>query len=216
MNLWKEHIYFWELCVKQTSDEWFQVKQDSLLLTCSNFGSAIGHNEYTTPDELVYNIKNNIKKEQNEAMLFGIETEPEARKWYEQRFQCKIKETGMYIPKWDLRIGASLDGEIEGTNGMIEIKCPKKMYYEISDDFYHSCDSTKRINYNIGDGRIKTYYYDQIQGCMAIAKKDWCDFIVYCKPENRVFVKRVEFNKSYWENILYPKVKWFLDNKLYI
>lgn len=203
MSEWVEHQDYWECLCQQTSEEWFSIKEESKLLTCSNFGSAVGHNDFNSPDDVVEMILGKKKKEMNEAMLHGIQTEPKARKWYEERFCCKIKESGIFIPKWDLRIGASLDGEVEGTNGMIEIKCPKKMYFDLTES-----------NVPIGNGRIISSYYDQMQGCMAITNKEWCDFIVYCEPENRVFVKRVIFDKKYWNDVLYPKIDEFLSRML--
>ena len=42
---------------------------------------------------------------------------------------------------------------------------------------------------------------------MAILDKKWCDYVVYCPPENKVFVQRIPFNSDYWNNEMYDPLK---------
>jgi hypothetical protein len=57
---------------------------------------------------------------------------------------------------------------------------------------------------------IPHYYYDQIQGYMAIFNRKWCDFFVYCEPQNKFFLQRVPFNELYWKD-LHKKINHYLD-----
>ncbi len=55
-------------------------------------------------------------------------------------------------------------------------------------------------------------YFAQVQGQMAIGRREWCDFVVY--TTKGISVQRVPFDKQYWENLLLPKITAFYDNCL--
>jgi putative phage-type endonuclease len=60
----------------------------------------------------------------NYEMQRGIDLEPVARRALGKKIGAKISETGFLAHK-DLMIGASLDGDIEDFQGVVELKCPK-------------------------------------------------------------------------------------------
>ena len=66
------------------------------------------------------------------------------------------------------------------TSGMIEIKCPENMYSKLK------IHQLKKENHWVPDRfyhqHIYTTHYDQMQGCMALTKKAWCDYVVFCSP----------------------------------
>lgn len=52
------------------------------------------------------------------------------------------------------------------------------------------------IYYRQNRGNLRIFG-DQMQGSMAILNKQWCDYIVYFTPENRVFVGDMFYIPSY-------------------
>lgn len=112
------------------------------------------------------------------AMQHGIDTEPLARRAYEEHALCGVVEVG-FIDHPTLFAGASPDGLI-GKDGMLEIKCPEshthgKMLLEIE--------------------QIPDRYIKQMQFQMACAGRDWCDFVSFDPrvPEGaQMFLRRIE------------------------
>lgn len=140
----------------------------------------------------------------------GVITEPKAREWYCKTRGVIVKEVGLSVPKWEPRIGASLDGDIVDSDGIIEIKSPLQMYESLTNhmakintgwrppSFYHA--------------HIREIHYAQMQGSMKITGKKWCDYIVFATQSNLSYVERVPFNKKYWDEVLWPGVTYFLNN----
>ena len=91
--------------------------------------------------------------------------------------------------------------------GLIEIKCPQKFYKPLKE--YLADEKPYTENYD----HIWRTHYAQMQMGMAIFNKEWCDYIVYCLPENYVFLERVPRNRKYWES-LYSEVKIFITEIL--
>ena len=78
--------------------------------------------------------------------------------------------------------------------GCGEIKCPAtKLLYS---------QSEKHAKY-----AFPAYYYDQIQGVMAINSWPWCDTVVYTPYVTEVI--RFHASPTYWERDLFPKLKAF-------
>lgn len=57
-------------------------------------------------------------------MQRGIELEPVARRAIARQVGAVIRETG-FLARNDLRIGSSLDGDIDDFRAVVELKCPK-------------------------------------------------------------------------------------------
>jgi hypothetical protein len=80
--------------------------------------------------------------------------------------------------------------------GCGEIKCPAakvKVFYS---------EKAEHATYG-----FPVYYYDQIQGAMAINSWPWCDVVIFT-PE-RTQVTRFSRNEPYWSRVLFPKLHAF-------
>jgi hypothetical protein len=178
--------------------------------------------------ESVMVINKEIIEYGNKNKNFGTRNEDQARSWYIERCKSlnltvKVLEVGLAVPKFDPRIGMSPDGIVTGgtgganyvggTNGtgtfvgLIEIKCPQKFYRPLAEYESNGKPYSKDFQH------IWRSHYAQMQMGMQIFNKEWCDYIVYCIPENRVFIERIPRNREYWEE-LYSKVKVFINDIL--
>lgn len=112
----------------------------------------------------------------NDIMQRGIDLEPQARKHYEEIFECKVDEVGFCeiedetYSEWS---GVSPDGLI-GEVGMLEIKCPK----------------AKTLFGYIKAGKLPAVYKWQVQSQLFITGREWCDFMAYY-PGLKPFIIRV-------------------------
>ncbi|MEK7070241.1 MAG: lambda exonuclease family protein [Patescibacteria group bacterium] len=166
-------------------------------LTASNFSCVIRGRGYRSPEKLREDMLKCEKIEINGAMQHGIDNEDNARKFYEETTGNKVVEVGLCIPLWDKRIGGSPDGLV-GDDGCIEIKCPKRMYPKLTIEPFNMANITPS-------------HFDQMQGCMAILGRKWCDYVVYATESENVFIERVPFDEKYWNETLYFAIKDFLD-----
>lgn len=197
--MWIERKTYWEHTGNQGTDDWKEARKGRS--NTSDSGIMTNHSIYKTPEEhgkVIAGIKESIFDDKSkELMAYGHKHEPDARKWYETNFNITVTERGLIVPKSDITIGASVDGDIENTDAIIEIKCPKKMY--------------KRLQQHINDLEIgweppKDYYgyinkthLDQMQQAMYVTGKKRCIYIVYCPEENKIFTETVHFLHDYWE-----------------
>ena len=117
-----------------------------------------------------------------EWMQRGTELEPEAREAYEFISGNDVIETGFILDS-SFEFGCSPDGLIlEGESlGGLEIKAPK---------------SKTMVSYLMNPQVGVKKYWQQIQGCMWITKRDWWDFFAY-HPEMPHVLVRVERDDEY-------------------
>ena len=187
-----------EYVCKQGSEDWHRCR-NGLLLTGSNIGTALGHNPWKSRNAFLIDTFRNIPVIMNKAMEHGQKYEPVARKWYYEQFGLEVSESGILIPDWDLEIGGSVDGLVDVSPdgpGMIEIKCPQKMY---------SFLVTEKDPMG-----MPMYHFDQIQFYLRVTERNWCDYVVWT-PDS-VKVKRVLRNQKYWDFIMYPGIRKFIDD----
>jgi len=85
------------------------------------------------------------------------------------------------------------DGVVQGCG---EIKCPAakvKIFYS---------EKPEHAKYG-----FPVFYYDQIQGAMAINSWPWCDVVIFTPA--RTQVTRFYRNEDYWAKTLFPQLKSF-------
>lgn len=212
---WIDCGTYWLNVEPQGSDGWHLNRK--LRLTASNFGAALNKSNFCTPMDIALDITNIVRGRCSTPIdrtkfstQHGFVTEPNARNWYCRTRNVEVVDLGLAVPKWEPRIGASPDGDIKDSDGMIEIKSPLEMYEPLRNHmskiktgwkppaFYHD--------------HIWESHYAQMQGGMKIVGKLWCDYIVYATQSNLSYVERIPFNQKYWDETLWPSIQNFLDN----
>jgi len=204
-----------EILHPQGSQGWLGARAQ-LAATASVFAQAAGlsHNRGKTPENLIREKLGEpippVGSFGQMAMQHGKNMEQFARDYYVKNYHKRVIELGLIIPNWCPYIGVSVDGYCKKTNSIIEIKCPINGVYP----------ELKEYNYRkkLGDvfppfyhDHIRIDYYCQIQGGLAIMDAEYCDYIVYSSRDNEVCVTRVERNRDFWNNILYPKLLQFIE-----
>ena len=105
-------------------------------------------------------------------------------------------------------LGATPNGGVyDPTNlehpfGLLEVKCP---YSHKEHTPVEACSNSKFCcELNDGTIRLKNNhsYFCQIQGQMAICKRQWCDFVIY--TTKGIAINRVHFNEEFWTSQLLP------------
>jgi len=118
-------------------------------------------------------------------MEWGIQTEPQARTYYEKWSGLTVEQVGFIDHPQELYngyVGVSPDGLILD-NGCIEIKCP---------------NTDTHLEY-ISKAVVPTKYIPQIQGALWVTGRDFCNFISFDPrvPEQPFFCTRVERDQAY-------------------
>ena len=221
VSKWKDLGIFWLYNVGQKEPDWILVKKGRP--SGSNCGYLLGHHNprFGSKEETVLEItgrKVKVFSEMQQAnMDRGNEDEPLARQWYEKTRNVRVVELGFVVPKWDYNIGVSVDGIVlteDGklSDGMIEIKGVKRMYGPLSG---YMQKQESGVGLKDGDySHLWTTHYDQMQLGMAILGMKWCDYVVYCSPENKVFVERIPFNYEYWNVKMYGPLKQIINDEI--
>lgn len=123
----------------------------------------------------------------NAAMLWGTETEPQARTAYEFYTDCDVEQVAFIDHPTIPMSGASPDGLI-GDDGLVEIKAP---------------NSATHID-TLLNGTVPDKYVVQMLWQMACTGRQWCDFVSFDPrfPEDlRLFVKRFERDQERIESL---------------
>jgi putative phage-type endonuclease len=116
------------------------------------------------------------------SMVFGTESEPQARAAYEFRTDNQVEDAGFVDHPHIAMAGASPDGLV-GSDGLIEVKCP---------------DTSTMVAYMaqfMADGGIEEKYLMQMQWQMACTGRAFCDYVVFDPrvkdPSLQMFVTRI-------------------------
>ena len=213
MSLWTEHTSYWESTAKWQSKNWYS--QRKFRISGSIVAGILGRSKFSNPSSATMSLLKVYSTPRNSAMTYGIEHEDTAREWYCQKYSYQVKEAGFAIPKYNLSVGATVDG-IVGDDGIIEIKCPQKMYAVLTD---YSQDDYRRIydptqsdsdstEYSETESLREVYYrhifeshYSQMQLGMYSLSRQWCDYIVWTETQGK-FTQRVYYDKIYMDSLL--------------
>ena len=135
-------------------------------------------------------------------MLWGQMQEPQARALYAYMYKHRVEDAPLMLHP-TMMCGASPDGLVvdseTGELGTLEVKCLR---------------SANHLYKVIESSEVPYDYFDQIQMQMWITGRDWCDFVAYDSRVTdglHIFVKRVEYDEFFVDNVLVPSIKRFLD-----
>jgi putative phage-type endonuclease len=167
--------------IDQQSEAWYQARCGRV--TGTRFKSLVAKDTTDAYKDLVTNIACEMitgKMEEtysNAIMEYGIETEPIARKEYENLFEVEVITAGFIMPdestKYHEWIGISPDGLLP-EDGILEIKCPLMRTH---------------LEY-IERNELPSEYRYQIQGELFVTGLKYCDFMSYV-PGMKSFIIRV-------------------------
>jgi len=180
------------------SKKWYY--QRKYRITGSAIAGVLGRSPFSNVSKTVLQMLGVYQTPVNPAMSHGVEYEPVARKWYEKEYKVKVLEAGFALSLENIYLGVSVDGCVD-TDGIIEIKCPQKMYYQL--EMYVPSDiklDKKKSLYHQVYSHIFETHYLQMQLGMYILKRTWCDYVVY--TTNKKFVQKVLYDPVYFEQVL--------------
>lgn len=123
----------------------------------------------------------------NAAMLWGTQTEPEAREAYEMQTGELVDQVGFIRHPQVMWCGASPDGCLQ-TDGLLELKCP---------------ESTTHLEWMDAE-RVPPEHIPQIMFQLWVTGRQWCDFVSYDPrfPQRlRLFIVRVKRDEKYIESL---------------
>jgi putative phage-type endonuclease len=138
---------------EQKSKEWYEMR--NTMLTASDWGTILGENHYSTPNQVLLKKCGDDTFFTNAAMQWGNKYESVAVQIYEFRNNVEILEFGCLKHPFISFLGASPDG-ITKEGVMLEIKCP----------------TSRKIT-----GEPPSYYWCQVQGQLEVCELDRCDFL---------------------------------------
>src|SRR5665647_1979529 len=118
--MWKERATYWECVSEQGTKGWLDARL--WRVTGSMARAARGLCRYKTREQAAHEMEHGSKPMEGIALMrtkYGSETEAEARDFYMKRMGVSVVERSLTVPKWNMYIGASTDGDIEGSNGCI-------------------------------------------------------------------------------------------------
>lgn len=168
----------------QRSDEWFAARLGRVtasrvadLMAKTKSGPSASRGNYMA--DLILERLTGIRPEgfTNAAMVWGTDTEPQARAAYEFLTDAEVVEDGFVLHPVISDFGASPDGLI-GDVGLLEIKCP----------------NTAAHIETLLTGEVPGKYVTQMQAQMACTGRAWCDFVSFdprMPGDMQLFVRRV-------------------------
>uniref|UniRef100_T1ILH2 YqaJ viral recombinase domain-containing protein n=1 Tax=Strigamia maritima TaxID=126957 RepID=T1ILH2_STRMM len=123
---------------------------------------------------------------------------------------------GLYVHPTVSYLAATPDRTVEDleedpTEGILEVKCPKSMDKKT---IIEAC-KTKTFCLEMTNSKAclkhKHEYYFQIQGQLAVTRRQWCDVVVYTEVD--IHIERIWFDPGFWEGTLL-KLNYFLKHAL--
>lgn len=170
---------------EQRSDEWRKIRAGKF--SASDFHICFGNSE--TKKTLLLKKASEIitgkvieNKYTNPDIQRGVENESVAIAGYELTTGNKVDVVGFC--ELNQSVGCSPDGFI-GEEGIAEVKCPN-----------HTTFLCQVIN-----DKIKPEYYTQIQFCLYVTGRKWCDYIAY-NEDFPLFIKRFQRDEEYIKKII--------------
>ena len=168
----------------QGSDEWKLARLGFVsasniadVMAIGRSGEAIGRKKYKTKLVAERLTMQPLESFTNDAMAWGVQTEPMARIAFETFTNQFVDQTGFWKHSDIEWLGCSPDGLL-GQDKLIEIKCP---------------NTTTHLDY-IFANEVPGDYYKQIQCQLWVTGRQSCFFVSYDPrlPErNQLFIKEI-------------------------
>jgi putative phage-type endonuclease len=171
--------------LEQRSPEWFSERAGKVTASCiykvmARTKTGYGADRANYMAQLVAERFSGLPAEtfSNAAMVWGTDTEPQARAMYELHTGHTVIETGFHRHPSIPDTGASPDGLI-GEDGLVEIKCP----------------NTATHIATLRGGGIDRKYILQMHWQMICTERAWCDFASFdprLPQEMQLHFERIE------------------------
>lgn len=177
--------------VEQNSDEWFALRLGKP--TASRFDKIItpAKGAYSSASRsliaalIAEQLPGYTRPYLSEWVERGHEMEPRARAQYKFETDFEVKQVGFVMRDDRDDVGCSPDSLVnDGTQGILEIKCPK---------------AETLVEYHLG-GELPREYKSQVQGQLWVTGLDWCDFYAW-HPDLEPFRFRVERDVEFLEKL---------------
>jgi len=217
INITQEAADKIQIETKQQSQSQLWYKERQWRVTASYFGEVCKMRKSTSPIRLANAITSQCQKPFIPApCLWGKENEPVAVARYIQHMNtCSkdvtVTQTGLIINPAFPYLGATPDGLIKDrsspdADGILEIKCPFKYRDVGPTEAAQNKDFCCELNDGVPTLKRRHNYYYQVQGQMAVASRNGCDFVVY--SNNEVSVERIAFDETFWVSMT-PRLEDF-------
>lgn len=178
---------------EQGSKEWLQWRRS--LLTATDASVVLDKSPYCTPYEL-WQRKLCLIPEQksNSAMARGSRLEPEARAWFNEKYQLDMEPSVVESLDYNY-LGASLDGMSKCSSFILEIKCNGPRNHGLAKE-----------------GHIPDYHLYQMFHQLICTRSEKCFYLSYTEDEKIVIelCLEPEFEKYYipiakefWRKVVY-------------
>ena len=127
-----------------------------------------------------------------------------------------VYDSGLVVNPTHPYLGATPDCKVfdptsDRPFGLLEIKCP----YTLRNHTMEAACKDRNFPCSMVDGvpKLRTDdkqgYYAQILGQLAPSGLPWCDFVIYLSGSRSLFVQCINFDPTYWNNTLLPKLTMF-------
>ena len=174
--------------LQQRTPAWHAARRGKL--TASNVGSALGLCPWTSRQQAFNRAMGLDKFIGNDATRWGTANESNGILAYTAHTGNVVDATGLHVHNSTSWLAGSPDGLI-GTEGMLEVKCP---YWRKKDG--------SRVH-----KEIPTHYYLQMQLCLEICERKWCDYISW-SPEGYA-IYRVTYDAALHDALMPHYLKFF-------
>jgi hypothetical protein len=181
-------------------------------LTSSNFGE-VERRKKVPSDSFINKLLVGVDLKNIPQIRHGNENEGPARQRYieykkKQGSPVSVYRSGLVVNPLAPHLGASPDGHvIDGScspdlrNGVLEIKCPSSKKYSNLEGALNCTAFCLELKDNKTQLKMSSNYIQQIQGQMLLCGVSWCDFVVYLKCSDELFVQRIPFDEKACEKM---------------
>ncbi|KAM7293610.1 hypothetical protein ISCGN_023218 [Ixodes scapularis] len=190
---------------QRTNPSWSLLRK--YRLTASNFGRVLDSCRRSSyPPSLFKTLFGEYNLSTNCAVIWGQVHEEEALLKYEQQKGLTTTKSGLWLHESGV-LGGSPDGLI-GTDGLVEVKCP----WTWRDHMIKEAFGAKDFCLDTTGSLITSHpYYHQIQGCLTITRRRFCDLALWTNKD--LHVLRVEAD-AMWGQEKLPQLLNFYYNRM--